>query len=1217
VAIASIVTGIGSTVVYANTVTSTWNGTSGSNWNTATNWSPNGVPNNGTNSVSDYNVILGTSNTTTVLDINATIDSLTVNTGDQLTINGALTLNINGPTVTNNGTIQVDTYSSNANLNFTANTTISGTGTIFLYDNNPHPTLNSSGSAIVTLGSGQTIDGIGNVNATLVDSGIINANYGGQSLILQTNAKTNNNLFEATNGGTLIISGITVTQGTGGQILAGTSGAVSITGTTISGGTLNSGSGSVISVTSSTLNNVTIATGAQVQLTSGTNVNISGGSLVNNGLLQVDTYASNANLNFVANTNVSGTGRIFLDDNNPHPTLNSSTGSTVTFSAGQVVDGSGTVNAAVVNNGTFNADFSGQSLILQTSNMSNNSLFEATGSGTLIISGITVTQAAGAQILAGTSSSVFITGSTISGGTLNAASGSSIALTTSNLNAVTIGSGTLAVQQGGTTVNITGGTLVNNGTIQVDTYSSNANLNFNTSTSVTGTGTIFLDDYNPHPTLNSGSGATVTFSAGQVVDGSGTVNAAVVNNGTFNANYSGQSLILQTSPMTNNNIFEATGGGTLIITGNTITQGSAGKIVTDSTSAISIAGGATIVGGTLNGSTGGSITTSTATFNNLTISAGTTVVVANSTTLNIAGGSLVNNGTVLVDQFGGNADLNFNTSTSITGTGTLTLNDYSPNARITSVGTSTVTTAATQTINGVGEIDASLVNNGTVNASLSGHTIFLQTDAMTNNNLFEATGGGTLGINGITVTQSAGAFITAANTSTVSIYGGATIIGGTLNAATGGSVSTSNATFTNITIGTGTTVVAVNSTTLNISGGTLVNNGTIQVDQFGGNADLNFTATTSVTGTGTIMLDDYSPNARLTAASGATVTFGSGQTITGVGEIDPTVTNNGTINANYSGHTIYLNGNTSSSGTVEGTGGGTLDITATLTSLAGSTLSGAITVDTTGHLISAGALLGAASIADNNTIVFNASTGSGILTRTLTALNIGSTGTVTLNLASNHLNRSLLVTSALTFAGYTNNWTGKLDASNNDLDIKGGSIGDISNQIAEGFSGGTWQGSGGIISSAAASNAKHLTTLGSILNGTTYGTAAGSLGTFDGINPAATDVLVKYTYYGDANLDGKVDGSDYTKIDAGFSSHGSLTGWQNGDFNYDSVIDGSDYTLIDNAFNTQTTSLVTAAQFASPTAQFSGSAAVPEPTSLGLAMVATGLTISRRRTRRR
>ncbi len=63
------------------------------------------------------------------------------------------------------------------------------------------------------------------------------------------------------------------------------------------------------------------------------------------------------------------------------------------------------------------------------------------------------------------------------------------------------------------------------------------------------------------------------------------------------------------------------------------------------------------------------------------------------------------------------------------------------------------------------------------------------------------------------------------------------------------------------------------------------------------------------------------------------------------------------------------------------------------------------------------------------------------------------------------------------------------------------------------------------------------------------------------------DALIKNTLFGDANLDGRVDGSDYTKIDNGFNS--PLSGWSNGDFNYDGLINGSDYTLIDNAFNTQ------------------------------------------------
>jgi len=107
-------------------------------------------------------------------------------------------------------------------------------------------------------------------------------------------------------------------------------------------------------------------------------------------------------------------------------------------------------------------------------------------------------------------------------------------------------------------------------------------------------------------------------------------------------------------------------------------------------------------------------------------------------------------------------------------------------------------------------------------------------------------------------------------------------------------------------------------------------------------------------------------------------------------------------------------------------------------------------------------------------------------------------------------------------------------------------------------------------------------------------------------------VLIKYTYYGDANLDGVVDGSDYTRIDSGYITSGS-TGWMNGDFNYDGVINGSDYTLIDNAFNTQGAQL--AAAIASPTAQIAGgSSSVPEPTTISLlALGATGLLGRRRR----
>jgi hypothetical protein len=141
----------------------------------------------------------------------------------------------------------------------------------------------------------------------------------------------------------------------------------------------------------------------------------------------------------------------------------------------------------------------------------------------------------------------------------------------------------------------------------------------------------------------------------------------------------------------------------------------------------------------------------------------------------------------------------------------------------------------------------------------------------------------------------------------------------------------------------------------------------------------------------------------------------------------------------------------------------------------------------------------------------------------------------------------------------------------------------ISSYLQNGYASGAWNGTR-ISSTNAANDAGHLTALGMLynLNPNTnagyYSSTPGSLGEFDGVvNPGANDVLVRYTYYGDANLSGAVDGSDYSVIDASYNSENfqngaptsQMSGWYNGDFNFDGVVDGSDYTLIDNAFNSQ------------------------------------------------
>lgn len=150
------------------------------------------------------------------LTSNAAINLFGGNTGAKLD-NGAEVLNITGDLV-DNGTIMVNsndaTYSNGiwngAALDFgdtTGAQTVSGTGTITLNAGGVYAQLDGS----LTQAAGHSITGYGQIQATLVNNGTVNADVNGQTLEVlppsgvtpATLAITNNGLMEATNGGTL------------------------------------------------------------------------------------------------------------------------------------------------------------------------------------------------------------------------------------------------------------------------------------------------------------------------------------------------------------------------------------------------------------------------------------------------------------------------------------------------------------------------------------------------------------------------------------------------------------------------------------------------------------------------------------------------------------------------------------------------------------------------------------------------------------------------------------------------------------------------------------------------------------------------------------------------------------------------------------------------------------------------------------------------------
>ena len=215
-----------------------------------------------------------------------------------------------------------------------------------------------------------------------------------------------------------------------------------------------------------------------------------------------------------------------------------------------------------------------------------------------------------------------------------------------------------------------------------------------------------------------------------------------------------------------------------------------------------------------------------------------------------------------------------------------------------------------------------------------------------------------------------------------------------------------------------------------------------------------------------------------------------------------------------------------------------------------------------------------------------------------------------------------------------------IDMNDNDMVVASSNLttSQITQLIRTARNNGNWN-QPGITSTTAKNNPSHNTTLG-VLTGSEYASVAGGTTVFNGTSFVGSDTLVKYTYYGDTDFNGKVNFDDYVRTDNGFNNH--LSGWLNGDFDLNGQVNFDDYVLIDLAFNTQSGTLGRALSFLGGSDPGTGGmqgdalqrvvqhfdqfgdgyarsflAAVPEPSALCLIGLAASAAVSRRRRRAR
>jgi hypothetical protein len=309
---------------------------------------------------------------------------------------------------------------------------------------------------------------------------------------------------------------------------------------------------------------------------------------------------------------------------------------------------------------------------------------------------------------------------------------------------------------------------------------------------------------------------------------------------------------------------------------------------------------------------------------------------------------------------------------------------------------------------------------------------------------------------------------------------------------------------------------------------------------------------------------------------------------------------------------VYVGGSSSAAGgagtlTVSGgqlTDSGTLEVwnsSGTKVTISGGTVSASntvnlATINATGGSANLGAVTGTGTL---NVGGATASvTASGLQQSSVT---ISSPGKLTLTAggASNAVN-------SLVIAG-----NGVLNLTSTQLVINYGSgsdpISTIAGYLTSGYNSGNWNGPGGIDTSAPLT-----------VNGLKYGLgyADGQDGKVAGLSSG--QIEVKYTLLGDANLDGFVNGEDFTILAANFNQQ--VTGWDQGDFNYDGTVNGEDFTMLAANFNQGASGTTTAGDiaaldaFAAANGLALPTSSVPEPASLGVLILgAVGLSVRRRR----
>ncbi len=963
-------------------------------------------------------------------------------------------------------------------------------------------------------------------------------------------------------------------SGTG--VLTMTGGLVTVGGTISTGpyGTINLNAGGTLQVG-----------------TGGTSGGISVSSLVNNGTLIFNRSTASGYSGTISGSGAvakQGVGALTLSG------VNTYSGSTTIAAGVFVVPVGGSISHAT------------SSLTVQSGTLSVAGGSVSNGDGTVGVgsSGViaTATVSSGTWVNSGNlaiGSGVYRSILTIAGGIVMVGGTlSKSAYSLINLNA----GGTLQIGMGGTTGMLGVSPLTNNGTLVFDRTNHITHSGF-----ISGTGVLWKRGGGTL-TLSESFSGTVMVAAGTLEVGNGGVGGAisgdVVNNGTLIFNRSTASGYSGT--ISGSGAVAKQGVGALTLSGVNTYSGSttitAGMLVISSTSGLpgydvagrwSVAAGAslalrvsgltnaqanlrissaTATGNLASGAAIGFDTTGTSTYtyaSALPVSAGSGIGLAKSGTgiLKITGSStftgptVIGGGTLSIGSGGTTGWIGTTSRIVLSSDGVLQFNrsdDYGGISPAISGSGSIVISSGTIAIaaasSGSLTISQSAGEAGTLN--VTDGSIFNTGNCVIG---YSVGSSGKVTVSGGEWSNNGNLAVGSSGTGVLTMIGGLVTVGGTISTGPYGTIVIGNSGTTGVLLG---------------GGGRLLNNGTLifnRSDVSAYSGVISGSGAVTKQGIGTVTLSGSSTYTGGTIISGGALVVGNANALGAAGSV---TINTGTLN---------LNGKSLRIGVLNGEGGATITsgavgaVTLTSTAATNSVYAGVI-ANGSGTISFTKAGTGTLTFAGPNTLTGSTTIQQG-------ALKLAHASALAVSKITPAVGGTVSLSSYLqtTVGGLNPNAGGLVDVGTGMVTVTNGlSVTALVTALQSGRAGGSWTGSSGITSSAAAS--------------AMASSRLRSVGWLDNDNGS---VMFGYAATGDTNLDWVIDILDVANfIGSGKFNTGLTTTWAEGDFNYDGYAD-----ILDMA-DFVSTGLFDTGNYNAPAGTI---AAVPEPSTLGLVGIGCGV----------